>query len=124
MSRISSQLNDSEKNLFNPAVKSHFNCCPVVWMFCSRTSNNMINKVHERDLILGDDLSDSLLQNNKNIGSHHKIIQSLMIEMFKIKNESAPPIMNSILEKRNESYNIRNFQEFLTERKRTVHYGL
>ena len=65
-------------------------------MFCSRKSNNMISKVHERALrvILGDDLSDfeTSLQNNKD-----------MIEMFKIKNELAPPIMDSIFERRNES---------------------
>ena len=42
----------------------------------------MINRVHERALrvTLGDDLSDyeSLLQNNRDIRSHHKNIQSLM----------------------------------------------
>ena len=88
----------------------------------------MITKVHERALrvILGNNLSDfqSSLQNNKDICSHHKNIQSLMIEMFKIKNELAPPIMDSMFERRNESYNLRNFQEFLTERKRTVDCGL
>ena len=67
LSRISNQLNDSEKNLlFNAVVKSQFNYCPLVWIFCSKISNNMINKVHERALrvILGDDLStfESLLQ--------------------------------------------------------------
>ena len=76
-------------------------------MFCSRTSNNMINKVHERALrlILGGDLSDSelLLQINKDICSHHKNIQSLMIEIFKIKNELATPIMDSMFERRNGS---------------------
>ena len=57
-------------------------------MFCSRTSNSMINKVHERAVrvIIGDDLInfDSLLQRNKDICSHHKNIGSLMIEMFKV----------------------------------------
>ena len=52
----------------------------------------MINRVHERALrvILGDDLSDfeSSLQNNRDILSHHK--NSLMIEIFQIKNELAP----------------------------------
>ena len=59
----------------------------------------MINKVHERAfrVLLGDDLNEfeSLLQNNKDICSHHKNIQRLMIEMSKIKNELAPPIMDS-----------------------------
>ena len=45
-----------------------------------------------------------------------------MIGMFKIKNELAPPIMDSMFERRNESYKLHNFQEFLTERKKTVHY--
>ena len=50
-----------KKNLlFNALEKSQFGFCPLVWMFCSRTSNNMINKVHEwaLSLILGDDLRD------------------------------------------------------------------
>ena len=62
-----------KKNFFNAVVKSQFNYCPLVGMFCSRTSNSMINKVYERALrvILADDLSDfeSLLQNNKDICS-------------------------------------------------------
>ena len=76
MSGTPNQLNDSEKNaLFNAVVKSQFNYCPLVWMFCSRISNN-INEVHERALgiIIGDDLSnfESLLQNDKDTCSHHE----------------------------------------------------
>ena len=63
----------------------------------------MIKRVHERAVrvILGDDLNEfeSLLQNNREIRSHHKNIQSLMIEIFKIKNELAPPIMDSMFER-------------------------
>ena len=74
----------------------------------------MINRVHERALrvILGDDLTgyESLLQNNRDIRSYHKTIQSLMIEIFKIENEFATPIMYSMFERRNESHNLRDFQ--------------
>ena len=47
-----------------------------------------------------------------------------MIETFKIKNELAPPIFDSMFERRNEYYNLRNFQKCLTERKGTLHYDL
>ena len=47
-----------------------------------------------------------------------------MIETFKIKNELAPPIFDSMFERRNEYYKLRNFQKFLTERKGTLHYDL
>ena len=82
LSRLSSYLNDSQKRLvLNSIVKSQFSCCTIVWMFCSRTSNNMINKVHERALrvILDDYESDfeTLLQNNNDICNHHRNIQTL-----------------------------------------------
>ena len=32
--------------------KSQFNYCPLVWMYCSRQSNNLINRVHGRGLRL------------------------------------------------------------------------
>ena len=47
-----------------------------------------------------------------------------MIELSKIKNELAPPIMDSKLNRRNITYNFRHLQEFQSERKRTVFNGL
>ena len=49
LSRLSNHLNDSQKRLaLNYTVKYQFSYCTVVWMVCSRTSKNLINKVHER----------------------------------------------------------------------------
>ena len=97
-------------------------------MFCSRTLNNMINKLHEWSLriILNDYASDFniLLENNNDICNHHRIIQALLIEVFKMKNKLTPPIMDSTLNKRFNTYNLRNFEEFATGRKRAVWYGL
>ena len=49
-----------------------------------------------------------------------------MSEMFKVRNELASPVMDSIKLNHglNESYNFRDFQAFLIERKRSVHCGL
>ena len=47
-----------------------------------------------------------------------------MIELSKTKNEFAPPIMNSMLNRRNITYNFRYLQEFQSERKGTVSNGL
>ena len=90
-------------------------------MFCSRQTNNMINKLHERALrlVLNDHVSDfeALLCESNDVSCHHRNIQMLMI----IKNELAPPIMDSMLNRRNITYNFRNLQEFQSGRKRTVH---
>ena len=88
----------------------------------------MINKVHERALrvLLNDHESDfeTLLQINNDACNHHRSIQTLLIEFFKIKIGFAIPIMGSILKGRNNTYNVRNFEEFETERKRTAYFGL
>ena len=88
----------------------------------------MINKIHERTLrlILNDHISntDTLLQNNNDTCNHHRNIQTLMAEIYKIKNNLNPPVMDFIFERRNNTYNLRNFQEFAMKRKRTVKMGL
>ena len=123
---MSSYLNNSEKKIiFNSIIKSKFSYFPLVWM--SRTSSNVINKLHKRSLriILKDSSSDFniLLENNNNICNLDINIQAFLTEVFKMKNGRAFPIMESILNKRFNTYNLRNFQEFTTERKRTVWYG-
>ena len=51
--RISLYLDQGNKVLlYKSMIKSQFNYCPLVWMFCSRQSNNLINEVHERSLRL------------------------------------------------------------------------
>ena len=97
-------------------------------MFCSRSSNIMINKIHKRALrvVFNDHTSDfkTLLQKSKDVCNHHRNTETLLIEIFKTKNDLAPSIMGSIFKRRNSAYNVRNFQEFRTERKRTVYIGL
>ena len=54
---------------------------------------------------------------------HQKNFQVLMIEVYKIVNAIAPPIMNSLFNFRANIHNIRNFQEIFTENRKTVKYG-
>ena len=105
MSRLINCLNDSKKKIiFNALVKSQFSYCPLVWMSCSRQTNNMINKTHERALriVLNDHFSDfeTMLLNMNDITIYHRNIQTLMIELFQIKYDLAPPIMDSLLDRR------------------------
>ena len=129
LSRLINYLNYSEKKMIlNALIKPQFNYCPLVWMLCSRKTNNMINNIHKRALriVLSDHNSDfeTMLRNFNDITIHHRNIQTLMIELFKIKYDRPPPIMDSMLNRRTICYNFRNLQEFQSERKITVFYGL
>ena len=51
LQRFSNLLDARKKNLvFNSIIKSQFSYCPLVWMFCSRRSNSLVNNVNERAL--------------------------------------------------------------------------
>ena len=44
-------------------VLSHLNYFPLVWMYCDRKSNNLINTIHERALrIPHNDQSSSFIE--------------------------------------------------------------
>ena len=47
-----------------------------------------------------------------------------MIEIYKILNGIAPPIINFLFTFNLNQHNLRNFQELLTEKRNTVNYGL
>ena len=80
----------------------------------------MINKIHERSLrvVYNDEISDfkSLLAVNNDVTIHCRNIQVLLTEVFKIKNGLAPPIMDAVLTKRDNIYNIRNIREYNIEK--------
>ena len=51
LSRISNYLDSKQKDIhFKEMIRSQFSYCPLIWMFYSRKSNNLIKKVHERSL--------------------------------------------------------------------------
>ena len=100
LSRITAFLNKDKKSIiFNAMIKSQFSYCPIIWMFSSRQSNNLINKVHERSLTLirNDENSsfETLLQNINDITVHQKNLQILMTEIYKIVKGEAPAIMKN-----------------------------
>ena len=65
-----------------------------------------------------------MLRNMNDITIHHRNIQSFMIELFNVKYDLAPPVMDSMVNGRTICHNFRNLQEFQLERERNVFYGL
>ena len=74
------------KAKYTTTVKSQFNYCPLVWKFCTRRSNKLINKVQERALRINcnDQLTyfKSLLLNHNEITTHQRNFQVLMTQIY------------------------------------------
>ena len=53
LARISNYLtHDQKRPYLNLIIKSQFSYCPLIWMFCSRSLNDLINRIHEHALRL------------------------------------------------------------------------
>ena len=58
LTRIVNILNLFQKNTLSKSfIKGQFNYCSLSWMLCSRSSNNLINKIHERVLSLTSEIN-------------------------------------------------------------------
>ena len=88
----------------------------------------LINKTLERSLrlIKNDKTStfEHLLQANNEITTHQRNVQVLMVEVFKMINGFAPPIMKDLFLFRENTHYIQNFQMISNESKKTVRHGL
>ena len=113
--------------LMKSFFESQFSYCPLVWMFCSRTLNNRINKLHERALriLYRDDMSTfkQLLNQDKSVTIHDRNIQLLAVEMYKVKNKISPCPLSDFVSIREINYDLRQTSDFERNKPNTVHYG-
>ena len=117
------------KVLMKTFITSQFSYCPLIWMFHSRTLKDRINNIHERALRLTykDNQSSfkELLEKDHSVTVHHKNLQALVTEIFKVKNDLAPDIMKDVFELKEPSYNLRSESNHFTRRNvKTTYYGL
>ena len=92
IARISSYLNKNKFRLImNAFFSSQFGYCPLAWIFnrrYDRRYSNKINRLHGRMLrIVNKDYNSSfteLFSEGKSFAVHHKNIQKLAVEMYKV----------------------------------------
>ena len=129
LSRSSNLMSFQQRKLLMKSfVEAQFGYCPLVWMFHRRELNRKINHIHERSLrIVCKDYNSSfndLLKKNKSVCIHHRNIQSLAIELFKVKENFSSTIMSDIFTTRVLNYNLRSQTDFLRNTVNTTKFGL
>ena len=113
----------------NAFFMAQFNYCQLIWMCHNRTYNNKINRLHERclRLIYNDKRSsfEDLLKKDNSVSIHHKNLQALAIEMFKVYTKTSPEIMQEVFQvKKQGNYNLRNQKKFVIPQVKSVNHGL
>ena len=109
-------------------VEAQFGYCPLVCMFHGRELNRKINHMHERSLrIIYRDYNSSfndLIKKDTSVCIHHRNIQSLAVELFKVKENLSNKILSDIFPTRGLNYNLRSKTDFFRNTVNTTKFGL
>ena len=127
--RIAKYLNRNQKKmLINAFFYSHFNYCPLIWMFSSKTSNDKIEKLHKRALqIIESDFTatyENLMAIDGSITIHKRNLQFLMTEIYKTLHDLNPPFMKEIFVRIDSPYLLKTKQRLKVDQVKTSAYGL
>ena len=128
LARISQFMDKGKLRVLMKAfIESQFGYCPLIWMHHSRTLNNKINKLHERALRLVHkghiSTFEELLLQDESFTIHHRNLQKLATEMYKVKHNLSPIFMKLIFPNSNNPYNTRKYQDFKTHNIKTAFNG-
>ena len=101
LTRIAPHLDQDQKKLiYNSFFTEQLSYCPLIWTYCSRQSNHLINRFQERALrITYNDYDSSfreLLEMSNESTVHIRNIKVLMTGIYKFLNDLSPPIMSDI----------------------------
>ena len=129
LSRLRNKLDTNQKlSLYHSYILSAFGYCPLIWMFCGKSCNELINRVQRKSLrIIYNDYNsdyDTLLK----YGNHHKIHdinnRKLLIEVYKCLNKLNPSFLNGLFKPKSVSHDLRNRKLLIIPNTNTQQYGL
>ena len=105
----------------------HFGYCTLVWMFHSRGLNNKTNSVHKRVLRItfGDKLSSfqDRFKKDSPVSIHQRNVQVPATEIFKVKNNIAPKIMEELFALKMSPYDLCNKNSFMRKKVSSLGHG-
>ena len=128
LSGIAHHLNGEQvNNIVNVFFYSHFNYCPLIWMFSSKPSNSKLEKIHERSLriISHNYKSDynSLLEQSNECTFRVRNLQSLMTEIYKTIADLNPTFIKEFFIRQDTPYRLKRNLRLKIPSVRTLSYG-
>ena len=98
--------------LLNTVMMSNFQYCPLIWLLCSKASDNLVNRTTKRAMRIiynneNEEALDALLQRDGTMTIHKKNLQKLIVEIYNMINHLDPPYMWDLFTKKVVEYEFR-----------------
>ena len=128
LAKVAPYMNMQKRRIIMKSfVTSQFGYCSLIWMFHSRRLNNKINSIYERGLRITyqDRIStfQELLNKDNSVSIHHRNLQALATEMFKIHRGLSPYILREIFVPKISLHNLRRSSTFERRQVHSVYHG-
>ena len=113
LSRLQGYISEKKaKLLLNTVVMSKFQYCPLIWLFCSKATDNLINRTTKRAMRIiynsdNEEALDALLQIDGTFTIHKNNLQKLMVEIYKTTSHLNPLYMWDLFTKKVVEYDFR-----------------
>ena len=116
------------KLLYQSFVASTFKYCPLIWLFCGKTANENIDRVHKRALrVLLDDHESTfevLLAKNNETTIHIQNLHVLMIEIYKTLNCTNPSFVQECFVRKDTKYDLRTKDLLQIPAAKSIMFGI
>ena len=129
LTRIATYLSYSQRwHIYSSFFTEQLSYYPLIWTFCSRQSNYLINQLQEQDLRVTYDNHDSIfselleMSNESTIPIENKEV--LMTGIYKSLNNILPSIISDIFQKQENYYSLRNPRSLVSKRKFATTCGI
>ena len=127
LARIAPYMNiQKRRTIMKSFVTSQFSYYPLIWMFHSRRLNNKINSIQRALRIAYQDNTSAfqeLLNKDNSVSIHHRNLQVLATEMFKIHRGLSPEILRETFVSKTSLYNLRRNDTFEKRKVHSVYHG-
>ena len=129
LARVSNFMSiNQRKMIMNAFIRSQFSYCPLTWMCHGRAIHSIISNIHERALriVYKDNISSFalLLEKSGSVSIHHRNLQALAIDIYKVLNNLSSPLMSVLFKLKETKYNLRNGSALVPTNKKTTNFGI
>ena len=118
---------DSKMTIYNSYINCNFNYCSVIWMFANQSTLDKLERTNKRALRFvtnkGHISYEEMCRQEKQLNIYRRCIKSMAIQLFKVKQGTAPSYIKELFSVQNSGYAMRDNQKMTLPEFNTVTFG-